>query len=172
MKLRRPSANEYAPYFQKYIDQVMGSDFIEQLRDTSLMEALDTLTPIQWAYRYAPEKWSVKEVIKHLCDTERVFAYRALRIGRNDMTPLPGFDQDTYAAASMADHQSAAALMRELSSVRSATVDLFESFSEEAIDRVGVAGDAPTSTLALGFMILGHQNHHIRLFKELYRLWG
>lgn len=171
MNTRRPNKDEYAPYFQKYIDQVMGSDVIEQLKDKTLVEALDTLSPVQWAYRYAPEKWSVKEVVKHLSDTERVFAYRALRIGRNDMTPLPGFDQDIYAEASDADGQSAGALMRELSNVRAATIDLYESFSDTAIDRVGLAGEATTSVLALGFMIVGHQNHHIKLFKELYGLW-
>lgn len=171
MNLRRPSTDEYAPYFQRYIDQVMGSDILGQMKDQSFIESLDTLSPVQWAYRYAPEKWSVKQVIKHLSDSERVFAYRALRIGRNDMTPLPGFDQDDYTESARADGQSSTALMRELGNVRAATIDLFESYDEEAINRVGLAGEAPTSVLALGFMIIGHQNHHIKLFKELYGLW-
>ena len=168
---KRPNPDEYAPYFQKYIDQVKGIDFLSELRDQTLVKDLGSLTPAEWNHRYAPEKWTVKEVVKHLSDTERVFAYRALRIARNDKTPMPGFDQNDYSANSAANGQSAERLVRELTHVRAATIDLFESFNEAAIERVGVAGEANTSTLALGYMILGHQNHHIKLFKESYNLW-
>lgn len=171
MYKRRPSTEEHAPYFQKYIDKVEGKDFLAELKEQTLIKDLESLSPTEWDHRYAPGKWSVKEVVKHLSDTERVFAYRALRISRNDKTPMPGFDQDDFSANAGADSQSAAALVRELKNVRAASIDLFESLSEEAIDRVGVAGDAKTSVLALGYMILGHQNHHIQLFKESYKLW-
>jgi len=168
---RRPEIDEYSPYFQKYINKVDGVDFLAQLRDKSFFKDLDGLTPVQWAYRYGPDKWSVKEVVKHLSDSERVFAYRALRIARNDKTSLPGFDQDDFTKYADADGQSSMALLRELQNVRAASIDLFESLDKNALDRVGLAGDAATSALALGFMIVGHQKHHIDLFKERYDLW-
>lgn len=171
MNKRRPLQEEYAPYFKTYIDKVDGVEFIAGLKNQSLVKALETLSEEEWAYRYAPNKWSVKQVVKHLSDSERVFAYRALRISRNDKTPLPGFNQDDYTDNAYADRQSPAALVREFKNVRAASIDLFESLEEETIDRVGTAGEARTSVLALGFMILGHQNHHIQLFKENYKLW-
>lgn len=165
---KRPLAGEYSPYFQGYVDQVEGTDFLHQLRDTSIFDELDALTPVQWAYRYAPDKWSIKEIVQHLSDTERVFAYRALRVARNDKTNMAGFDQDAFVEAGEADLKSSRYLLEEFSIVRAATVSLFKSLGQVELDQVGMASETPTSVLALGFIMLGHQLHHMKIIKELY----
>jgi len=165
---RRPVPSEYNPYYEGYVNKVVGTDFIHQLRNTAVFDTLDSLSPILWAYRYAPEKWSIKEMVQHLIDTERVFAYRALRIGRNDKTPMAGFDQDPYVEAGNADQRSARSLLDEWSIVRGATVALYDSFGSVELERVGVASDSEISVLALGYMILGHQLHHMDIINERY----
>ncbi len=141
----------------------------------ALKDALDatpkffkSLPKEKWAYRYAPDKWSVKEVLQHITDSERVFAYRALRIARNDKTALPGFDDKLLAASARADRRTPRSLLAEYRAERNATIHLFESLAQEDLDHIGVAGDSPTSALALGYIIAGHELHHLDLIRERY----
>jgi hypothetical protein len=122
----------------------------------------------KWEYRYAVGKWNVKELLAHLCDTERIFAIRALRFARNDQTPLPGFTQDSYVKESPVIHRSVADLLEELTFIRKATIKLFENFTHEMLERKGTASGWPISVMALGFIIVGHEKHHQRIFLERY----
>ena len=119
-------------------------------------------------YRYDSEKWTIKEIIQHLIDCERIFAYRALRFSRNDKTELPGFDQDSYVANSDANQRHLKDLLMEFSLVRHTTLALFKSFSDEVLLRNGVATGFNVSVRALGFIIVAHQEHHKKIFIERY----
>lgn len=168
----RPGAGENAPYYDRYIGLVPGDDalpaLIAQIGRTAAL--LDRATEQQAAFRYAPEKWSVKQVVNHLSDGERVFAYRAMRIARADTTPLPGFDENAYAATAEADRRPLADLVLEYRAVRAATIALFASFGPEALARVGTANDSPISPRALGWIVAGHELHHRSLLIERYGL--
>jgi uncharacterized damage-inducible protein DinB len=119
-------------------------------------------------YRYAPAKWSIKEVLGHLADSERVFAYRALRFARGDTTPLPGFDEQVYAPAGRFDERSVADLGAELGAVRRATIALFGGLDEEALARRGTANGTEVSVRALAYIIAGHELHHLTVLRERY----
>lgn len=167
---RRPNAEESAGYFDRYIAQVTGSDPIETLKQ-SLLTTKDLMLSLsleQWDHRYADGKWSVKEVWVHVLDTERIFAYRALRFGRGDETPLPGFDQDTYVGPSNAHNRTIASIIQEYEAVRRATLSLFENFSSEALDRSGLASNNRVTTLAFAFIIAGHEIHHVKGLRDHY----
>ena len=166
----RPAATEYAPYYERYISRVPDGDLIEllerQLEDTL---ALLRAVPEERAdARYAPGKWSIKEVVGHLSDTERVFAYRALRIARNDPTPLPGFDQDEYVRHGGFDARTLADLAAEFSAVRRATMDVFRYLDRDALSRRGVANGAEVSVRALAYIIAGHERHHGEVLRTRY----
>ncbi len=162
--------DEYPPAYQGYIAAVEGEDVFAtldtQLRD--LESRVATLTDEKALYRYEPEKWSVKELLVHVTDSERIFAYRALCIARGDETPLPGFDEKTYAAASMADRRPLAHILGELRALRAATIALFESLDAEALERRGVANARVVSARALAWVIAGHFAHHMRVLSERY----
>jgi DinB superfamily len=168
--IARPEPGEYAPYYDRYISLVTGTDILgaldAQRRQTLLL--LSGRDDTDGEYRYAPGKWSVKEVVGHLCDTERIFAYRALRIARGDQTPLAGFEQDDYvkngpfAAAPMAE------IIEDYIAVRRATITLFRNLDEAAWGRRGVASDNGVSVRALAYMIAGHELHHRRILEEKY----
>jgi hypothetical protein len=119
-------------------------------------------------FRYAEGKWTIKDIIQHLIDAERVFSYRAMRISRNDKTPLPGFEENDYVENTNANGRSIQDLLTELSAVRQSTLLLFKSFSEEQFGRIGVASNADVSVRAIGFIIIGHQKHHQKVFQERY----
>jgi uncharacterized damage-inducible protein DinB len=119
-------------------------------------------------YRYAEGKWTIKEIIQHIIDTERIFSYRALRISRNDKTPLPGFEENDYVDNTDANKRGLQELLTELSAVRHATLLLFKSFSEEQLARIGIASENEISVRAIGFIIIGHQKHHQKVFEERY----
>ena len=166
----RPAATEYAPYYERYISRVPDGDLIEllerQLEDTL---ALLRAVPEERAdARYAPGKWSIKEVVGHLSDTERVFAYRALRFARNDPTPLPGFDQDEYVRHGGFDARTLADLAAEFSAVRRATMDVFRYLDRDALSRRGVANGAEVSVRALAYIIAGHERHHGEVLRTRY----
>ncbi len=166
---RRPDTNEYAPYYGKYISLVPEGDILATL-ETQLPETLALLAPREadGDFRYAPGKWSVKESLGHVIDTERVFSYRGLRIARNDKTPLAGFEQDDYVKYGPFAQSSLAALLHEFASVRKATVALFRALDEAAWSRRGVASNNEVTVRALAYMIAGHELHHRRLFQEKY----
>ncbi|MFD2783948.1 DinB family protein [Hymenobacter rubripertinctus] len=167
--LTPPAASEYAPFYHTYVRLIFGEPLAalrEQPRE--LRRLTEDLTEQQALGRYAPGKWSLKEMLVHMMDTERVFAYRALRIGRGDPTPLPGFEQDDYVPASDADSRPLADILAEYDAVRAATLALFESFNPAAISRQGTASGQPVSVRALAYILPGHEAHHLNLLRERY----
>jgi uncharacterized damage-inducible protein DinB len=127
-----------------------------------------SLSAEQLLFRYAENKWSVKEVLVHIVDDERIYAYRALRFARNDKTELPGFDQDPFALYSGADQRPIESIMEEYEAVRMATIALYESFTDEALLRKGIANKSEATVRALGYHIAGHELHHINLIRNVY----
>ena len=171
MKPSELSPNEYAPYFLTYISQVSNEyTLIEELEISvhRLIKFVQNIPMDKFDYRYAEGKWTIKDILQHLIDTERIFAYRALRIARNDKTELPGFDENDYANAAIGSRRSIQSLLTELAVVRQSTLSLYTTFSSEEFLRIGTASGNPVSTRALGFMIIGHQNHHQNIFQERY----
>lgn len=162
--------NEYAQYFKKYIDLVASQDVTESMEYGSVktIKLFNNIPPSKYDHSYAEGKWTVKESILHLMDTERIFAYRALRIARGDTTELPGFDQDAYVPMSKGHQRSFSAIVKEYKSVRQASISLFKSFDEEMLARVGSASNNPFSVRALGYMIAGHEIHHSNILSERY----
>jgi hypothetical protein len=172
--LSRPAADEHAPYYSRYIAQVPDGDVIDIL-ESQLAEMLRLLSPLGEAralQRYAPGKWSVKEVVGHITDAERVFAYRALRIARGDQTPLASFDQGAYVSAGRFDARPFASLLDEFFDVRRATLSLLCGLDEEAATRRGVAAGNPVSVRAVAYTIAGHAAHHVAILRERYAVGG
>lgn len=157
-------------YFSRYIQLTGNGELSEELQDSvSALDSLDRTALERVGDRaYAPGKWTLKAVLQHMIDTERVFQYRALRFGRNDLTPLHGFEQDDFANHAGADRRDLAGLLEELKTVRQSTIHLFSSFPEEALQRSGIASGNEISVLAIGFLIAGHQIHHLNIVREKY----
>ena len=169
-----PGADEYAPYYGRYIAQLTGDDALTALESQAVSTAkLLAATPESLAgHRYAPEKWSVREVVGHISDGERVFAYRALRIGRGDATPLPGFDENLYVPEGRFERRTLADIVAEFAAVRQASLALFRSFDEAGLARRGSANEQPVSARALAAIMAGHELHHVKLLRERYGLTG
>ncbi|UFH45725.1 DinB family protein [Flavobacterium galactosidilyticum] len=170
MKASQLPVKEYAEYFFPYISVLGDVTLIEEL-EISLHEFIRFVQNIpmdKFDYRYAEDKWTIKEIIQHVIDTERIFAYRALRISRNDQTPLPGFDENEYSNNTEANKRGLQDLLTELSAVRHSNIFLFKSFSEEQLQRTGIASNAGISVRAIGFIMIGHQKHHQNIFEERY----
>ena len=170
MKASQLPVKEYAEYFFPYISVLGEVTLIEEL-EISLHEFIRFVQNIpmdKFDYRYAEGKWTIKEIIQHVIDTERIFAYRALRISRNDQTPLPGFDENNYINNTEADKRGLQDLLTELSAVRHSNIFLFKSFSEQQLQRTGIASNAGISVRASGFIMIGHQKHHQKVFEERY----
>lgn len=171
MKPSQLQPTEFAPYQQSYIAQVSDEyTLVEELEISvhRLVKFVREIPMDKFDYRYAEGKWTIKDIILHLIDAERIFAYRALRFARNDKTELPGFDENNYVDEANANSRSIQDLLTELLVVRQSTLSLFKSFSEEQLLRVGIASNNPMSVRALGFVIIGHQNHHQKIFQERY----
>jgi hypothetical protein len=166
----RPTPEEYAPYYEQYVAAAGDGDpmrvLAEQERELSAM--LGGLSSEASAFRYAPDKWSIREVLGHVIDAERVFAYRALRFGRADETPLPGFDQNDWARATNAGERSLDDLLAEFRALRAATVAMFRGFPDEAFSRGGVASDNRVTVRALLYIMIGHAAHHIGILRDRY----
>lgn len=161
---------EYNSYYQGYIDMAKDLDFIHGFK-ISLEETenlLNNLDEEKLLYRYKPEKWTIKEILQHLMDTERIFAYRALRIAREDKTPMPGFEQDDYILPSKANDREIDVMLKEYETVRNSTISLFNSFPSESYTNKGVASNSDISVRALGFMIIGHERHHCEIIRQRY----
>ena len=173
-RIALPAADEFNPYYGRYIAKISGDDVLAALAGQAVTTArLLAATPESLAsHRYAPDKWSVREVVGHIADGERVFAYRALRFGRGDTTPLPGFDENVYVPGGRFERRTLADVAAELASVRVATLSLFRSFDETALVRRGTASDSPVTVRALGAIIAGHELHHVGLLRERYGLTG
>lgn len=173
-RIPRPAPAEHIPYFGKYIALVPGDDALPGLAG-QLADTLALLAPLDDAralHRYAAGKWSVKEVIGHVADCERVFAYRALHFAREDATPLPGFDENAWAPAGRFDARPLAELLDELRAVRAATVALFRSLDARALGRTGVANGNPITPRALAWIACGHELHHRGILRERYGVGG
>jgi len=166
----KPEPTEYAPYYEKYVSLVPAGDIAATLAaqlDTTL--ALWRSVPEELGtHAYAPGKWSIKEMMGHVIDTERIMAYRALRIARGDQTPLPGFEQDGFIANSNFNAHTIAELADEFAAVRSANLHLFKHLSADELQRRGTASDNPISARALGFILAGHELFHQDILKTRY----
>ncbi len=168
--IAKPTPSEYLPYYGRYVSLVPDANILTVLAD-QITETLDVLRSIPDSranFRYAPEKWSIKELVGHLIDSERVFAYRALRFARNDSTPLPGFEQDDYVRGASYDRLPLSDIAAEFQSVRESTLCLFKNLEEEAWLRQGKANDAEVSVRALAYIIAGHELHHRGVLRAKY----
>jgi hypothetical protein len=169
--VQRPEPNEFAPAFAGYVARVADGEEISAVLAAQKDEVAMRFAGIREErgdYRYAPGKWSIKEIVGHLSDTERVFAYRALRIGRGDPTPLAGFDDQTYVAATRADRLSLSGVVDEWVTVRAATLSLYLGLPPEAWTRTGEASGYPVSVRALAYIIAGHVRHHLETLGARY----
>jgi uncharacterized damage-inducible protein DinB len=166
----RPQPGEYGSGYERYINLASEEDVVAALEAQSQETAalLGGLSEEQASQRYAPDKWSIKQLVGHVTDSERIFAYRALSIARGETTPLPGFDQDPYVANAASDDRSISDLTEELAAVRRANLMMFRAFSEEAWHRSGTASEYPISVRAIAFIILGHERHHVRILRDRY----
>ncbi|MFK7920490.1 MAG: DinB family protein [Bacteroidia bacterium] len=167
-----PNENEYAPFYAGYVNHLEGKNIMTVLEEqlSTLPQKLAALSQKQWMHRYAEGKWSVKELVGHLTDAERVFSYRAWRFGRGDTTALPGFDQDIYIAGANYDSYSVELLVQDWRSVRMATLCLRLGLSDEMALLSGVASDNSMSVRALFAVTAGHTIHHINVLNERYGL--
>ena len=168
--IERPGPGEYADFYTGYISALPPGDVLKilDLQKDQLRRLAANVTPDRETFRYAPGKWSVREVAGHLIDAERVFSYRALRFSRGDETPLPGFDEKFYVAHARFDSRTLQSLIEELTLLRSANVLLFRELSPEELARVGEANNYPVSVRALAFILAGHLEHHFRVLRERY----
>jgi len=170
MTKTRPGPDEYPAYAQGYVSLITGSNILETLR-TQLQQfaaLFSGRSERDGDFRYAPGKWTVKQVVGHVSDAERIFAYRALRIARGDQTPLSGFDQDDYVRAGDFNQRTLGDMVDEFADVRMASLALFTSLNEEAWLRSGVANNQPTTVRAIAFIVAGHELHHRRILKTKY----
>ncbi len=162
--------NEYSEFNATYINAIDDVNLFEEL-EISLHDFIKFVQNIpmdKFDYRYAEGKWTIKDIIQHIIDAERIFAYRALRISRNDQTQLAGFEENDYVENTNANGRSIQELLTEFSAVRHSNLLLFKSFSNEQLTRLGMASNHTISVRALGFLIIGHQKHHQKVFQERY----
>jgi hypothetical protein len=165
------SPEEYNAYYQTYINYVPENKslleaFSEDLFNTVAL--LESIPEDRFNFKYAPNKWTIKEVVQHIIDTERIFAYRALSFSRKEAASLPGFDQDNYVANSFANDRSKSSLIDDFKQNRAATIHLFSSFNQAMLQEIGTASNAPASPRAIGFITVGHTMHHAKVLREHY----
>ena len=166
----RPEPGDYATYYERYIKLVEGDDILKILNDQSkkTQDVLNSFSEHKGNFRYAEGKWTVKEVVGHLLDTERVFAYRALCIARGEKKSLPGFDQDDYVKDGNFNRRELFELNYEFRLLRESNLLLFRSFSQEMLKKRGFANETSVTVLAILFMIAGHEKHHMNVLREKY----
>ncbi|WP_298519125.1 DinB family protein [uncultured Kordia sp.] len=165
-----PNTDEYNPYFEPYIQKFKGEDIYVALANGAkeVTDLVNSLTDAQLKSAYAEGKWTIKEVLQHIMDTERIFCNRALRFARNDKTDLPGFEQDDYVPFSGANERNSDAMLREYNAIRQGTITLFQSFSDEMLARVGMASGNKMTVRALAYIAAGHEKHHVNVINERY----
>nr|WP_288935339.1 DinB family protein [uncultured Allomuricauda sp.] len=163
-------SSEYNPFYQTYVMALGNVGLFEELKTgkSNFLSLFEKISEEKLDFAYEEGKWTLAEAIVHTIDTERIFQYRALCIARNDKTPFPGFDQDAYVPYSNASKRTKKDLIEEYKAVRDSTISLFNSFDDESIKRIGTASGSKMSVRALGFIISGHQAHHIRIIEERY----
>jgi len=170
LRIDRPEPGEYASYYERYISLITGSDILGTLdgQRRQMMLLLSGRDESDGDIRYAADKWSAKEVLGHVCDTERIFAYRALRISRGDRTPIEGFEQDDYVKNGPFARAPLAEIIEDYIAVRRATLTLLRNLEEAAWARRGVANKNEVTVRALAYVIAGHELHHRRILEEKY----
>jgi len=168
--MNRPETNEFAPYYNNYISLVDGNDVLSVLeaQPAELRALISNVPEEKGTFAYAEGKWTIKELISHLIDGERIFAYRVLRVSRGDKTPIEGFEQDDYIKNSNANIRTFADLLEEFDLQRRSNMILFNNLSDEASQRLGIANEKSISTRALIYTMAGHVRHHINVLKERY----
>jgi len=164
------SVPDLPPFYAKYANLISDAVLTSLLEKNGriMVDYVSGWTPTQAEYRYAPGKWSAREVIMHLIDSERIFAYRALRFARNDTTSLPGFDENAFAAMYADDQRQMPDLTEEMKCVRTSTIQLFKSFTKEALNRKGEASGVTMTVRSIGEIIAGHELHHKKVLEEKY----
>ena len=168
----RPSATEYGAFYQTYINYTSGKDYsiLVQQYNERIIEAWNAIPTEKINFAYAPDKWTIKQMLQHVIDTERIFAYRALVIARKEPAALLGFDENEYAKNATASHRNWKEMIAEWKILRQSTNILFGSFTEEDLKQKGTASNLPISVNALGFIIFGHALHHLHVLKERYSI--
>lgn len=170
MKPSDITANEHIPYFGLYIGKAPETTILEGLGIglTKVIDILHAYPVEKHDYRYAEGKWTVKDMLQHIIDTERIFAYRALRIARGDKSHLPGYEQDDYVDPAKANDRSFEDMLEDYKACRASTMALFKSFDEEMLVQIGTASGGPMSARAAGYIIVGHELHHMEVLQERY----
>ncbi|MFN0274784.1 MAG: DinB family protein [Chitinophagales bacterium] len=167
---KKPATHEYATYYEKYIERVPEGNLIQILKN-QIKETVSFLKSIpeeKLNHSYAAGKWTIKQILQHMIDAERIFSYRLLRIARNDKTPLPGFDEEEYAREAFVDERKFEIMIAEFEIVRSSTLLLLETLNENEMNRIGTASNQPASARSISYIIAGHELHHISIMKERY----
>ena len=166
----RPLPGTFPPYFENYTSQVAEDDLTQAFENQQeiIDRFFDSISEEKSNEAYAPGKWTIKELLQHVTDTERIFNYRTLAIARGEQASLPGFEEDDYATASQANHRSWKSLCDELKAVRASTRFLFDSLTDEMLNRSGISNNKPVTPLALGFITVGHLYHHKKVLEERY----
>ena len=168
--MARPASGTYPSAFGTYVDKVEETDLLEAFdnQQATINDFFTSIPPEKHDYAYAPGKWTLKEIMQHLIDSERIFNYRSLCFARNETASLPGFEENEYAENSLASRRTWESLCDELKVVRQATNFLYQSFTEEMLNKQGVANDNPATALALGFATVGHVYHHVYVIETRY----
>ena len=172
MPIQKPAVGEYSPFYQGYLDRVAGEPRLLPVlaRQVAAFEGLGMLDESRARFRYEDGKWSVREVVGHMADAERIFAYRMLRIARGDETPLAGFDENAFVAAAAFDRRTMPEVAGELRDVRHATLSLVRSVTDETAAREGVANGVRVTARAIAWIIAGHTEHHLTILRERYQV--
>ena len=169
--IAKPKSGEFPAYASIYIDLIPDDGLLLEHLKKNFIAVQSLISPLaeeMLIYRYAPGKWTIKEILVHIIDDERIYSYRALRFARNDKTELPGFEQDDYTLYSNANSRNIRDIMEEYEAVRASTISLFKQFDEEALSRAGTANTNHVTVRALGYHIAGHEMHHLNIIREKY----
>ncbi|TDQ31480.1 DinB family protein [Zeaxanthinibacter enoshimensis] len=170
MKVSDLKEGDFHPYYQAYIDTLGEAELMQLLRSQidNFPKFIQSIPADKWLHSYELGKWTIAEVLLHVLDSERVFQYRALRIARQDTTPLPGFEHDAYVPVSGANNRTKESVINEYRAVRNSSITLFENLGPEELRLKGTASNSPVSVAALGFLICGHQKHHRNVIRAKY----
>lgn len=168
--MRRPDLESVPPFYQGYVNHVKDADLLEVLAasNVAMLHVVRGIPESHGSFRYAVGKWSIKELLCHVIDAERIFAYRALRFARNDKTPLAGFEEADYAVQANANGRTIVQLAGEMERLRTTTIDLYKTFTDEMFLRTGTANNTTLSVLNLGYIIAGHETHHRKVLEQRY----